>query len=219
MWSYTSVPDKQFLFCVQTWKFIYIIIHTGWNLAWIFMKERVKSTKNSSWLWCLQILYTMFTLKFRRHSSWTICILGNFSCFVVDCWLFSKLTSFRNNIRVSNSLDPDQDWQNVVLDLDSNSLHVRIQKVFSEGIQLFFFIYEWIQIPLKSGHHWPASETQFKWCWTLNGTFVIFQGIRTSIAKKPYTFVIFQGGGSGPSVPPHSGSAHGLKRLSAEDTS
>ena len=30
------------LFHVQTWKFIYIIIHSGWSLAWIFMKERVK---------------------------------------------------------------------------------------------------------------------------------------------------------------------------------
>ena len=29
-----------------------------------------------------------------------------------------------------------------------------------------------------------------------------FSGIRTSIAKKPYDFVIFQGGGSRPIVPP-----------------
>ena len=45
------------------------------------------------------------------------------------------------------------------------------------------------------------------------GSFVIFKGIRTSITKKPYIFVSFQGGG------PPSGSTHGLKRLSAEDTS
>ena len=38
-------------------------------------------------------------------------------------------------------------------------------------------------------------------CWL--GSFVIFQGIRTSIAKDPYTLVIFRGGdGSGPPVPP-----------------
>ena len=30
------------LFYVQIWKFIYITIHNGWSLAWIFMKERVK---------------------------------------------------------------------------------------------------------------------------------------------------------------------------------
>ena len=37
-----------------------------------------------------------------------------------------------------------------------------------------------IQITLKAGHHQPNS-------------FVIFQGIWTSIAKEPYSFVIFQG--------------------------
>ena len=36
-------------------------------------------------------------------------------------------------------------------------------------------------------------------CWL--DRFVIFQGIRTSIAKKPYIFVIFQRG-SGPPAPP-----------------
>ena len=50
--------------------------------------------------------------------------------------------------------------------------------------------------------------------------FVIFQGIRTSIAKKPYIFVIFQGGGgggggggeggSGPPVPPLDPHMHSL---------
>ena len=46
---------------------------------------------------------------------------------------------------------------------------------------------------------------------TLNAGLIaaIFQGIRTSIiAKKPYIFVIFQGGGSGPPVPHPCGSAH-----------
>ena len=46
--------------------------------------------------------------------------------FVVVCALFSKLTftinSFRNTIRVSNSLNPDQDQQNVGPDLGSNCL-------------------------------------------------------------------------------------------------
>ena len=41
----------------------------------------------------------------------TRCMLGNVACFIV-CWFFSKLTfsknSFRNTIRVSNSLDPNQ---------------------------------------------------------------------------------------------------------------
>ena len=38
------------------------------------------------------------------------------------------------------------------------------------------------------GRWWPNIE-----CWL--GIFVIFRGIRTSIAKKPNIFVIFQGGG------------------------
>ena len=37
-------------------------------------------------------------------------------------------------------------------------------------------------------------------CWL--GSFVIVQEIRTSIAKKPYNFVIFQRGGSGPPCSP-----------------
>ena len=36
------------------------------------------------------------------------CILGNFFCLVVVCWLFSK-NPFGNAIRVSSGLDPDQD--------------------------------------------------------------------------------------------------------------
>ena len=55
------------------------------------------------------------------------------------------------------------------------------------------------QIPLKTGHHRPASELPFKCrycpkieCWL--DRFVIFQAIRTSVAKKHYIFVIFQEG-------------------------
>ena len=39
---------------------------------------------------------------------------------------------------------------------------------------------------------------------------MIFQGIRTSIAKKAYIYVIFRGGGGGPDSLPPSGSAHDL---------
>ena len=72
-----------------------------------------------------------------------------------------------------------------------------------------------IQIPLLAGHQRPTSETPFKWRfaggpmlaqhWMLAKleSFVVLQGIRTNIAKKPYIFVI----GSGPPVSP-SGSAH-----------
>ena len=69
------------------------------------------------------------------------------------------------------------------------------------------------QNPPKAGHYQP-----FKWrvagrpnikCWL--GIFVIFQGIRISIAKKPYKFEIFQGGGgSGPTVATPSDSTYAL---------
>ena len=46
-------------------------------------------------------------------------------------------------------------------------------------------------------------------CWF--GSFVVLQGIRTSIAKKPFIFCDFQSeGGGGVQTPfPPSGSAHG----------
>ena len=48
-----------------------------------------------------------------------------------------------------------------------------------------------------AGFRWRADDGP-----TLNAG-LVFQGIQTSIAKKPYTFVIFQGWGSpDPPVPP-----------------
>ena len=77
----------------------------------------------------------------------------------------------------------------------------------SPTLTTYFFIHffmrgEWIQNALKEGYHRPASETSFTFRWraddgpTLNACLValIFQGIWTSIARKPYIFVIFQGG-------------------------
>ena len=46
-------------------------------------------------------------------------------------------------------------------------------------------------MPLKAGRHRLASETPFK-CWL--GSFGIFQGIWTSIAKKPYICCDFSRG-------------------------
>ena len=49
--------------------------------------------------------------------------------------------------------------------------------------------------------------------WMLVGSFVIFQGIRTCIAKEPNSLVLFHGVGSEPPAPP-SGSAHGVNAWS-----
>ena len=78
------------------------------------------------------------------------------------------------------------------------------------------------KIPLKAGHHRPASETPFKWRFAgmsmmfehcMNSglvAFFIFQGIRTSIAKKPLIFVILWGVRT---LCPPSGSVHELTFL------
>ena len=96
--------------------------------------------------------------------------------------------------------------------------HARIQKVLPKGKR--------IQKALKAGHHRPASETPFngvkldgRWwpnikCWL--GSFVIFQGDRTSIAKKNPYILWFYGGRGGPDPLSPSGSAHVSQYLVAE---
>ena len=55
-----------------------------------------------------------------------LCMLGNFACFFVVCRFFFTLTiskkSFRNTIRVSKRLDPDQARSFVGPDLGPNCL-------------------------------------------------------------------------------------------------
>ena len=96
--------------------------------------------------------------------------------------------------------------------------HARIQKVCQwepNSDNVFFYSFfmrgEWIQKALKEGYHRPASETPFTFRWraddgpTLNACLValIFQGIWTSIGKKPDIFCDLSGG-SGPPAPPPS---------------
>ena len=88
-------------------------------------------------------------------------------------------------------------------------LHALIQKVLSEGSNSdkIFWEERGSKNHQKQAIIWPASKTPLKWhftfrpimahieCWL--GSFAIFQGMRTSIAKKPYIFLIFQRGGGG----------------------
>ena len=70
-------------------------------------------------LWCDLVLHS----KSGFLPLFTHCILGNFSCRLL---IFSKLNfcknSFRNTIRMSNSLDPDQARRFVGPDLGPNCL-------------------------------------------------------------------------------------------------
>ena len=75
---------------------------------------------------------------------------------------------------------------------------------------------ERIQTPLYAGHHWPASETPFKWRFAgvplmaqhrmLAWQLCDFEGNRTSMLRNP----IFQGWGLSPSGIAHELS--GMKR-------
>ena len=63
----------------------------------------------------------------RSHCcKHNFCTLGNFACFLSSLDFFLKINffkkSFRNTIRVSNSLDPDQDQNFVGPDLGPNCL-------------------------------------------------------------------------------------------------
>ena len=75
------------------------------------------------------------------------------------------------------------------------------RKFFQRGSNFFILVNGWIEIPLKSAIHGPPAKRHLNgvsltclwWpnteCWL--GSFVIFQVIRTSIAKKPYIFAMW----------------------------
>ena len=55
-----------------------------------------------------KMLYSVMShLDIHCFIILTLCMLGNFSCFCCDLLTFFK-SSFKNTIRVSNCLDPDQ---------------------------------------------------------------------------------------------------------------
>ena len=87
------------------------------------------------------------------------------------------------------------------------------KKVVRRGpTQFFFYADEWGEDPSTIRREGLAIigpiMTLYIGCWL--GSFVIFQGTQTSIAKESYSFVIFLGvGWFGRTPPPASGSAHG----------
>ena len=85
------------------------------------------ATKHRSWA-CMKTLNSLLVQNFDNQQNLKIL---NFyfviiSIFVVICWHFSKSTfskkNFMNTIRVSNSLNPDQDQHFFGPDLDPNCL-------------------------------------------------------------------------------------------------
>ena len=96
-----------------------------------------------------------------------------------------------------------------------NMLYMRASRKFCQRgptlTSFFFFFFFFFYLcggrkkpkPLKSGNHRPSSKTPFKWrfagvpmmaqLWMLVCKLCNFKGSWTSIAKKTYIFVIFQG--------------------------
>ena len=64
LWNQWTCQDIS-LFSVPTWNFSYIIIHSGWSLAWIFMKERA----NNWYLWQQVVKEKMAINDFTIFSS------------------------------------------------------------------------------------------------------------------------------------------------------
>ena len=76
---------------------------------------------------------------------------------------------------------------------------------FDYGFLLFKYLYKRAIIGSSAKCHLNGVSLACQWwpnieCWL--GSFVVLQGIRTSIGKKPYIFVIFQGGVRTPCPPP-----------------
>ena len=90
--------------------------------------------------------------------------------------------------------------------------HARIQNVFARGGAT----HDSVVFLVNEGKEHPnTTKMAFRWradgCPTLNASLVAlwFQGMQTSIAEKPYNFVIFSGvGGGGPDPLSPSGSTH-----------
>ena len=85
--------------------------------------------------------------------------------------------------------------------------------MFCQLGQRFFLVYEGREDSKTTrGPSSAASETAFRW-WadggpTLNAG-LVFQGIRTSIAKKPYIFCDFSGGPLDPLMDNEAGEVFG----------
>ena len=92
-----------------------------------------------------------------------------------------------------------------------------IQEVLSEGVQLWWVFFGWwveggskyhykrVTMGPQANRHLNGVSLACRWrpnidCW--RGSFVVFQGIWTSIAKKLCIFVIFQGGSNPLSLTP-----------------
>ena len=110
-------------FCSQAgWPWSYLVVNIShiFLVAWIVLIRYAPADKSNIPIFPTKILNNEFhialfhqTLSEEIMLIWlTLCMLGNFACIFVDCWFFQNQyfpkISFKNNIRVSKSFDPDQ---------------------------------------------------------------------------------------------------------------
>ena len=214
--TYLRLSGYNFFFkycCFFVWRFFYI---TVWTLmcgvssrSSLFVKvpvygvsciRRVKKSEPmivctglNLFLYILQLVFYIFTLiyfysqlKYRWSGLWLLIVCQN------------SLISMRGSRKFCQSGSKFDD----------------------NGFFCCFFLswwgdrgskyhFKWTNIGPPEKRHWNGVSLACRWCpyiecWLV--CFVIVKGIGTSITKKPYIFVILQGG-SGPPVA-SSGSAH-----------
>ena len=123
-----------------------------------------------------------------------VCILGNFACFFVVCCfsflqnnLFSK-NSFRNAIRVSNSLDPDQARHKMSGLIRVQTVCKGYQQTTLEGKGLKTHSYFYISLRRTANvinKPYASAQTDTVLIFRLCATQTIFSHRGSMIIKKP----------------------------------
>ena len=146
---------SNWLFYVQTLKFIYIIIHSGWSLAWIFMKHRV--LKDINMIQVVQITVTVNDLKFWSLFSF---------CCQIKSWFQGW-----NLQNASQKNKQGRPWSNCFFEAvwSGSALFV---KAFVQAITVCNFrkstVTEHISQHLRFWYmhvlQWQAAKAQTSWC-------------------------------------------------------
>ena len=123
----------------------------------------------------------LMTHYFANVLYLSICMLGNCSCFYFHLLTFFTIKFLKNNHRVSNSLDPDQDRHSVGLHLGSNCLQMT---KLSTGVQTFLtgkyfsvqYIVSYRDMHACVYHKYSDTLNTFNMLCSLNKAKVIFKG-------------------------------------------
>ena len=125
----------------------------------------------------------------------TLCMHGNFACFIVVCWFFFKINFFKNyfvnTIRVPNSLDSDQARHFVGPDLVPNCLedltlcmlYCRLLIFFSKSI--FLKIISWIPSETAKQFGFRSGRTKRR-TWSGSKLFERFNSVHALLSSADF---------------------------------